>query len=126
MVISRLTCTHNYRVAPGKLNINRVQSANHLGNSRIVWLQVHLVCQRRVQHAKARFRNLAPFLGSAPVSDWPKEHEGGECDKKQANAASHQKEFPDAFHARPAETTRLSYSSHPKASGPPTTRVAVC
>src|ERR1035437_9349506 len=106
MILSRLSCTHNYCVAPRKLNINRMQSADHFRNSRIVRFEVDLVRQRRSQHTKTRLGNLTPLCRSAPVAHWPKEHDGGSRDDEHDNPTSHKKKFAAAFHAPQCEVAQ--------------------
>ncbi len=88
MILSWFARAHNYCVAPGKLDIDRVQSANDFRNARIVRLEVNLVREGRPQHAKTRLCNLTSLLGRAPVADWPKEHARYDGDEKQHNGTT--------------------------------------
>jgi hypothetical protein len=103
MILRRFPCTHNHCVAPSKLNMIGVQSANHFRDSRVVWLDVILVRQGRVQHAQTRLSNLTPLLWSAPIGGWPKERDGGDCAEQRDNTTTDQKNFADAFHVTGAK-----------------------
>src|SRR5258708_32784252 len=106
MILSRLSCTHNYCVAPRKLNIKRMQSANHLGDPRVVRFEVDLIRQRRAQHTETRLGNLTPLYGSTPVANRPKEHDGGGREDERDTPTASQKEFATAFHVRRCEVVQ--------------------
>jgi hypothetical protein len=100
VIFGRPARTHNYCLTSGELDLIRVQSANHVWNSRIVWLDFSLIGQGRAQHAKTRLSNLTPLLEGAPVVSRPQNHKANNPDKYYENAKSSQKDFAHSFHVR--------------------------
>jgi hypothetical protein len=99
MILGWLAIAEDHCITTVQHKTNRMQGPNHLGNSRIVRLNViSLIRHGRMQHAQQSIRNLPSLCGCTAVAGWPKDKHSTDNHAQKNSAATDQKELAAESH----------------------------